>query len=378
MLARLGNATEMWQRHFPMASNIEENTASEGGQLRSLPFLGQGSTDALINNDNRGDLLELIRQRGSLQVATGGTAANIGFSAPDATTGNLQGVDVDIAKALAIAIFGDPSKLSFVTQDAAGQPLSFSSTFAKVANGEADVALRAATDNLWRDGSFGVDFSDSYLATGLKVLCQSSLGITRIDQLNGSTIGVIAGTTAAQNLKLALGKTGESARILTYASATDLYAAFRSGAVEAIARDGALLAGFQQQLATETDPIATTLVNGQLSYEPLAAVVDENQSKFMDLVNGVIAILKQAAALDVTAANVNQKLTEAKADTAPAALKQLFQLNSTTALASIGLTAERVTALIAEVGNMDQIVERSIVNADQNVLARDEQMQRPL
>ena len=377
LLARLGNATEMWQRHFPTATNIEQNTASEAGQLRSLPFLGQGSTDALINNDNRGDLLALIRERGTLQVATGGTAANIGFSAPD-TNGTLQGVDVDIAKALAIAIFGDASKLNFVTTDSEGNPLSFSSTFAKVANGEVDVALRAATDNLWRDSSFGVDFSDPYLATGLKVLCRSTLGISRIDQLNGSTIGVISDTTAAQNLNLALSKTGESARILTHTSNTELYDAFRSGAIEAIALDGALLAGFQQQLTNDSSPIATTLLNGQLSYEPIAAVVDENQSKLLDMVNAVIGILRQAAALGVTSDNVNQKLIKANVDTDPSALRELFQLNSSTALTGIGITAQRVTELIAAVGNMDQIVARWIVNPDQNVLPRDRQLQRPL
>jgi len=226
----------------------------------------------------------LIRQRGSLQIATGGTAANIGFSAPD-PSGTLQGVDADIARALAIAIFGDATRVNFVTD------LSFSSTFAAVANGVVDVALRASTANLWRDGSFGVDFSDSYLATGLKVLSHSSLGISRIDQLNGTSIGVIQGTTAAQNLRLAFSRTGEAAHIVTYADATALYNAFRSGAVGSIARDGALLAGFQQELSAEANSIDTTMLNGQLSYEPIAAVVDENQSKFLDLVNAVIAIL---------------------------------------------------------------------------------------
>ena len=371
VLARLGNTAEMWQRHFPMASNIEQNTASGGGQLRSLPFLGQGSTDPLIANDDRGDLLALIRQRGSLSVATGGNAANIGFSAPDAS-GNLQGVDADIARALAIAIFGDSTKVNFVTD------LAFSSTFAAVANGAVDVALRASTANLWRDGSFGVDFSDAYLATGLKVLSHSSLGVSRIDQLNGTTIGVIDGTTAAQNLRLALSKTGESARILSYANATELYNAFRTSAVDSIARDGALLAGLQQQLSSEANPIATTLLNGQLSYEPLAAVVDENQSKFLDLVNAVIAILKQAAELGVTSNNVAQKLEEANAANAPAALRQLFQLNANANLSSIGITPQRVTDIILALGNIDEIVQRSIVNPDQNTLARNVQMQRPL
>ncbi|MEI6111255.1 MAG: transporter substrate-binding domain-containing protein, partial [Cyanobium sp. ELA712] len=371
VLARLGNTAEMWQRHFPTASNIEQNTASGGGQHRSLPFLGQGNTEPLIANDNRGDLLALVRQRGSLQVATGGSVANIGFSAPDAS-GSLQGVDADIARALAIAIFGDATRVNFVTD------LAFSSTFAAVANGVVDVALRASTANLWRDGSFGVDFSDAYLATGLKVLSHSSLGVSRIDQLNGTTIGVIEGTTAAQNLRLALSKTGESARILSYANATELYNAFRTSAVDSIARDGALLAGFQQQLSSEANPIATTLLNGQLSYEPLAAAVDENQSKFLDLVNAVIAILKQAAELGVTSANVTQKLQEANAANAPASLRQLFQLNANANLSSIGISAQRVTDIILALGNIDEIVQRSIVNPDQNTLARNVQMQRPL
>jgi hypothetical protein len=98
----------------------------------------------------------------------------------------------------------------------------------------------------------------------------------------------------------------------------------------------------------------------------------------LDLVNGVIAILKQAAALGVTSDNVNQKQLDANADNAPAALRQLFQLNSTTALSSIGITSDRVTAILKAVGNIDQIVSRSIVNPEQNVLARDKQMQRPL
>jgi ABC-type amino acid transport substrate-binding protein len=371
VLSRLGNAAELWQRHFPMASNIEQNTASDSGQLRSLPFLGQGSSAPLLANDDRGDLLTLVRQRGTLSVATGGNSDNLGFSAPDAS-GTLQGVDADLARALAIALFGDASRLTFVNN------LPFSSTFAAVANGEVDIALRASTANLWRDASLGVDFSDSYLATGLRVLSHSSLGFSRIDQLNGSTIGVIQGTTASQNLKLAFSKTGEAARIVTYADATELYNAFRSGMVGSIARDGALLAGFQQQLLSESNSIPTTMLQGQFSYEPIAAVVDEHQSTFLDLVNSVITILKQAAQLGVTMENVLQKWEEARAANAPAALHQLFQLNVTDNLTSIGITPDRVTDILLTVGNMDQIVQRSIVNADQNTMARSSQVQRSI
>jgi hypothetical protein len=150
--------------------------------------------------------------------------------------------------------------------------------------------------------------------------------------------------------------------------------------VGSIARDGALLAGFQKQLSSEANPLATTLLNGQLSYEPIAAVVDENQSNFSDLVNSVITILKQAAELGVTSANVTQKLAAANAVDAPAALRQLFSLNTNpnANLLSIGIRTDRITDIILAVGNIDQIVQRSIVNPDQNILARSAQMQRPL
>ncbi|HBH72679.1 MAG TPA: hypothetical protein DDY43_04395 [Synechococcales bacterium UBA10510] len=85
----------------------------------------------------------------------------------------------------------------------------------------------------------------------------------------------------------------------------------------------------------------------------------------------MIAILKQAAELDVTSAN---------ASNAPAALRQLFSLNpnANANLSSIGITPERITEIILAVGNIDQIVERSIVNPNQNTLTRSVQMQRPL
>ncbi len=117
-----------------------------------------------------------------------------------------------------------------------------------------------------------------------------------------------------------------------------------------------------------------------MGYEPIAAVVDENQSKFLDLVNAVITILKQAAELGVTSANVNQKLVAANAADAPAALRQLFSLNTNPNAnqLSIGIATDRVIDIILSVGNIDQIVGRSIDNPDQNILARSVQIQRPL
>lgn len=358
---------------LPGYQNPEKNTAAEGGLLRSLPFLGEGEPPALLNNDSRGDLLEIIRQRGMLQVATGGSSSNLGFSAPDAD-GRLQGVDADLARALAIAIFGDPSKLEFNTSFSGILP-----TLEGVANGSVDIVLRATTANLYRDGVFGVDFSDSYLQTGLRILTRTSLGVSRIDQLNGSSIGVIAGTTAAQGIRLALAKTGAAARILSYDSASQLYQAFIAGEVEAIARDGALLAGFQNQLQSLDNTFPTTLLSSTLSYEPLAVAVDENQSRLLDIINAVIAILQKAAELDVSSDNVEERFSLATANQDQAELRSLFQLDTAAVLpTAVGLTPDRIKAIIAYSGNIDQITRRSIFAADQNTVPLAQSLTRPL
>jgi general L-amino acid transport system substrate-binding protein len=373
VLARLGNASELWRRHFQDYPNTEKNSATEGGLLRSLPFLGAGKAPAPQNNDSRGDLLEIVRQRGTLNVATGGTSSDMGFSAPDAD-GTLQGVDADLARALAIAIFDDPSKVAFNTSFSGIQP-----TLEGVANGTVDVILRATTANLYRDGGFGVDFSDSYLQIGLRILTRTSLGVKRIDQLNGSSIGVIAGTTAAQSIRLALAKTGGAARIVSYDNDSQLYQAFETGLVEAIAEDGALLAAFQNQLLGQDNRFPTTLLSSTLSYEPLTAVVDENQSHFLDLINALIAILQKAAELDVNSDNVNERFTLALANEGQTELRSLFQLDPGAVLpTSLGLTPERIKAILAYGGNIDEITSRSVFAFEQNTVPLAQRLIRPI
>jgi general L-amino acid transport system substrate-binding protein len=370
-LARLGSVSDLWRRYFPNSDDAEIYAPAEGALLRSMPFLGEGDTDPLINNDSRGDLLSLIRGRGVLQVAIGGTSGNLGFSSPDGK-GSYKGVDVDLARAIAIAILGDATKLEFNTR------LPFASTFAAVANGTVDLALGAATVNIWRDGAFGVKFSDPYLLTGLRILAHASLGITRPDQLNGSSIGVISGTNGNENLSLALAATGGAARIVEYSNADALYNAFARGEVDAIARNGAFLATFQEQLKTQENPVSTVMLAGRNSYDPIAAVVDENQSKLLDLVNGVIAILKHAALLGVTSANVSRTFEKVLAADARDPLRKLFQLDPSAALPKTGLTSDRIKTILATTGNLDEIIQRSIADPSANCVPIEKQLSRPL
>ena len=66
--------------------------------------------------------------------------------------GNWTGLDVDICRAIAAAIFNDPSKVKFV-------PLSAKDRFTALQSGEIDVLSRNTTWTLSRDTSLGLNFT---------------------------------------------------------------------------------------------------------------------------------------------------------------------------------------------------------------------------
>src|SRR5215216_3848168 len=79
--------------------------------------------------------LNTIKSRGSLNCGANGTLA--GFGLPD-SQGRWTGLDVDLCKALAAAIFNDPSKVKFV-------PLTAKDRFTALQSGEVDVLARNTT-----------------------------------------------------------------------------------------------------------------------------------------------------------------------------------------------------------------------------------------
>src|ERR1700744_4167889 len=79
--------------------------------------------------------LKAVKDRG--QLSCGVSQGLPGFSSPD-DKGNWTGIDVDICRAIAAAIFDDPTKVKFV-------PLSAKDRFTALQSGEVDVLSRNTT-----------------------------------------------------------------------------------------------------------------------------------------------------------------------------------------------------------------------------------------
>src|SRR6201998_1427949 len=134
--------------------------------------------------------LKAVKDAG--MVASGGSQGLPGFSSPD-DRGNWTGIDVDVCRAIAAAIFNDPSKVKFV-------PLSAKDRFTALQSGEIDVLSRNTTWTLSRDTTLGANFTGVTYYDGQGFMVRKSLKVNSALELNSASVCVQTGTTTEQNL----------------------------------------------------------------------------------------------------------------------------------------------------------------------------------
>jgi general L-amino acid transport system substrate-binding protein len=137
-----------------------------------------------------GPTLDTVKARGS--VLCGVNQGVAGFSAPD-SRGEYRGLDADFCRALAAALFADPSKVRFV-------PTSSQNRFTMLQSGEIDVLARNATQTLQRDTALGLNMAGVNFYDGQGFLVRKASGITSARQLDGATVCMQPGTTSELNV----------------------------------------------------------------------------------------------------------------------------------------------------------------------------------
>jgi len=136
------------------------------------------------------DTLKTVKDRG--MVSCGVSEGLAGFSIPD-DKGNWTGLDVDVCRALAAAIFGDPTKVKFL-------PLNAKNRFTALQSGEIDLLSRNSTWTLSRDTSLGANFTGVTYYDGQGFMVKKSLKVNSALELNSASVCVQTGTTTEQNL----------------------------------------------------------------------------------------------------------------------------------------------------------------------------------
>ena len=371
IIEEIGNYGEIYERHFPEVERESNLLWTEGGLIYSPPFSGTSQDLELVENSNQNVLTELLK-RGKLIVGTNGR--NPGFSFPNGN-GNLVGFDVDLSKALASALFGNTQAVEF-------RQLNNRERFTDVANGVVDITVHQVTHDLVRDGQYGVDFTPIYFYTEQGVLTRKDNGVVNLPDLNGRKIGVSAGTNSAQNLEDIFKKYGITAEIIKFTTAEELSGAYLLGKIDAISLDTPLL---YAAMAFLPDPDNHHLLNANISKQPLAMVIDENQSDWGDVVRWVMRGLVQAEEYGITSQNIDEILAR-NTDNNPSnndssEIRQFLGLEGNIGQI-LGLANDWAVNMIKAVGNYGEIYQRhfdtDVLRRGQNELATDFGLQTAL
>lgn len=217
-----------------------------------------------------------IRQRGLLRVGVDQNTYRFGFR--DAETGQLDGFALDVARELAKAIFGDPTKLQLRVATSAQRIPSLQ-------DGEVDLVVHTMTANCerWND----IDFSTVYYMAGQKVLVKKSADYEGVQSLAGKRVCASEGSTSLARI-VNLPDVNPKPKGVQVSGWTDCLVLLQQNQFDAVSTDDTILAGLAAQ-----DPSVEVPPQQAIAPEPYAIGVQKGKTDLVRFVNAVLERMRQ-------------------------------------------------------------------------------------
>jgi general L-amino acid transport system substrate-binding protein len=285
--------------------------------------------------------LKAVQDRGQLVCGSNGTLA--GFGRPD-PQGNWVGFDVDFCRAIAAAIFNDPSKVKFV-------PLTASDRITALQSGEIDVLSRNTTWTMSRDTSLGIDFAAVNYYDGQGFMVRKSLKVNSALELNDASVCVQQGTTTELNLADYFRANNMTLKTVTFATADEAVKAYDTSRCDSYTTDSSGLYGERLRLTTPGDHIILPEI---ISKEPLSPAVRQGDDNWEDIVRWTHYAMVNAEELGVTQKNVDDMMKSDNPD-----IRRLLGVEGKFG-SGMGLTDDWAARLIKAVGNYGESFEANV------------------
>ncbi|MCX4823131.1 glutamate ABC transporter substrate-binding protein [Streptomyces sp. NBC_01142] len=238
-----------------------------------------------------GPNIDAIKERGKLIVGVDQNSYRWGYRNP--ATSDLEGFDIDLARAIADDILGSPDAVIF-------RAIPTNQRIPALDNGTVDIVVRTMTINCKRIKQAA--FSTAYFQTGQQVLAPKGSSITGYNtSLAGKNVCSAEGSTAYEALEKNSfgatfkdehdGKPGDEDR-LTVPNQLDCLVRLQLGLVDAVVTDNALAAGQAAQdpavelkggkpFTTEYYGVATKLGKNDLVRRVNHVLVDYRKGPWM-------------------------------------------------------------------------------------------------
>ncbi|BAY07346.1 amino acid ABC transporter substrate-binding protein [Calothrix sp. NIES-2098] len=296
------------------------------------------STSAPQGIKNRWDT---VKNRGQLICGVSGEVPGFSFVGTD---GKYSGIDVDVCRAVAAALFDNPDAVEF-------RNLNSKERFTALQTGEVDILSRNTTWTLSRTTSVGLEFAPVVFYDGQAIMVRKNSNVKTLADLKDKAICVQTGTTTEQNLADQMRKRGITYKPVVFEDVNITFATYAEGRCDGITADRSALVSRRSILPKAEDNV---ILDEVISSEPLAPAVAKGDTKWADTVNWVVYSLVKAEELGINSQNLAQFATSNDPD-----IKRFLGTEGNLG-EGLGLTNDFAARIIKHVGNYSEVYDRNL------------------
>jgi general L-amino acid transport system substrate-binding protein len=289
-----------------------------------------------------GQDLDAIKARG--QLICGVPTGTAGFALQD-SQGKWTGLDVDICRGVAAAIFGDSEKVKYV-------PLTAQQRFTALQSKEVDMLSNNTTWTLQRDTALGFDFTGITYYDGQGFMVNKKLGVKSAKELNGATVCVAPGSTTELNLADYFRANKMNFKPVVIEKVDEIRAAFFSGRCDVYTTDRSGL--YATRVANAPNPDDYVILPEIISKEPLGPAVRHGDNQFADIVRWAQYAMIEAEEYGITSKNVDDMLKSENPS-----IKRILGVTPGMGKA-LGVDEKWVYNIIKQVGNYGEVFDKNV------------------
>ena len=220
-----------------------------------------------------------------------------GFSHAD-SNGAWRGIDVDLCRAVAAALFGDAKKVRYT-------PLTAQQRFTALQSGEVDILSRNTTWTIARDASLGLNFVGINFYDGQGFMVAKKRNLKNATQLNGATVCVQPGTTTELNLADYFRANNMKFKAVVVEKMEEVLNAYFAGRCDVYTTDVSGL--FAARASRAASPADHVILPEIISKEPFGPAVRHGDDHWFDVVKWSLFATIEAEELELTSKNVDQQ-----------------------------------------------------------------------
>lgn len=320
----------------PAEEPESEEVAEEPAEEEEAPAEEEMAQEGGIGT---GTILSRVQDRGRLVCGARTDLAGFGYLDE---AGENVGFDVDICRAVAVALFNDPEAVEFV-------PLTAADRGPVLQTAEVDLLSRNVTWTSSRDAQWG-NFTIIMFYDGQGFIVPADSDIETLEDLDGATVCVTSGTTTELNLADAFRQRGLEFTADAYEDTATVYSTYEGGGCDAATSDKSQLAAIQSGLE---DPAAHRILDVTISKEPLTPGVPHGDDQWFDVVKSVLMVLVNAEELGISSDNVDDMMGSDNIQ-----VLRLLGEEGSFGQEDLGLSQDFAANVIREIGNYGEIYDR--------------------